>query len=91
MLGVVAGATGGLDTGVAQRLYITAGTKGFFAGAIDEHRDHLVIISPSFKVIGNDLHHLASQGVQRLLNVEGKLPNRPVSCRMLGDQHAVGH
>ena len=27
MLGVLAGATGGLDTGVAQRLYITAGTK----------------------------------------------------------------
>ena len=91
VLGVLAGATGRLDTGVTQRLHITAGTKGFFAGAIDKYRDHLVIVSPGFKPIGDDLHHLPGQGVQRLLNVESELPNHPVSRQMLGNQHTVGH
>ena len=91
VLGILAGSTRGLDTGVTQRLYIAASTKSLVAGAIDEYRSNPVVFSPSFKPIGDDLHHLPGQGVQRLLNVEGELPNHPVSCRMLGNQHAVGH
>ena len=91
VLRVLARATGGFDTGVTQRLYITAGTKGFFPGAINEHRSDPVIVKPGFEAVGDDLHHLPGQRIQRLFNIEGELSNHPVSGRMLDNQHAIGH
>ena len=91
MLGILTGATRGFEAGISQCLHITASTKSFFTRPIDEHRHYVVILRPGFKAIGDDVDHLPGEGVQRFLNIEGKLPDHPVPCRMFSDQNAIGH